>query len=174
MPDRISTWSASFLGVVILLCPGRLLSRSGWISSAETQGSLGGHPSITTPIPPPVTFSPCTYFKEVAKCITHACYLTIFQFKRQKEKSSKVCRKIYSKRICGNRGNDTLLYRLGRVPCDNDWKNPVRSGRKQRRYSQWLCAVGCLAFFVSVQLRFFEDSWVFLAWLGKDKQKVFC
>ncbi len=36
---------------------------------------------------------------------------------------------------------------LGRVPCDNDWKNPVRSGRKQR-YSQWLCAVGCLAFFV--------------------------
>ena len=36
---------------------------------------------------------------------------------------------------------------LGRVPCDDDWKNPVRSGRKQR-YSQWLCAVGCLAFFV--------------------------
>jgi hypothetical protein len=37
--------------------------------------------------------------------------------------------------------------KLGRVPCDDDWKNPVRSGRKQR-YSQWLCAVGCLAFFV--------------------------
>ena len=70
-------------------------------------------------------------------------------------------------------GQTTHYCILGRVPCDNDWKNPVRSGRKQR-YSQWLCAVGCLAFFVSVQLRFFEDSRVCLAWLRKDKQKVFC
>ena len=34
------------------LCPGRRRSRSGWMSASES-GRRGGHPSITTPTPPP-------------------------------------------------------------------------------------------------------------------------
>lgn len=52
MPERISTWSASWRWVTILDCPGRRRSSSNWISSA-VMGSFGGHPSTTTPTPMP-------------------------------------------------------------------------------------------------------------------------
>ena len=61
--------------------------------------------------------------------------------------------------------------KLGRVPCDDNWKNPVRSGRKQR-YSQWLCAVGCLAFFVPAKRVNYNLVLVCLAWLVKDEQRI--
>ena len=47
-PESISILSASFLWVVILLCPGRLLSSSYCMSSAEI-ASPAGQPSTITP-----------------------------------------------------------------------------------------------------------------------------
>ena len=51
-PERISTRSSSWRGVVSELWPGRRRSRSRWISAASS-GSRGGQPSTTTPTPPP-------------------------------------------------------------------------------------------------------------------------
>src|SRR5438093_8935771 len=52
-PERISTWSASFLWVVIALCPGRRRSSSTCTACSLT-GSPGGMPSTSTP-----TAGPC-------------------------------------------------------------------------------------------------------------------
>ena len=51
-PDIISTTSPSFLCVVTMDCPGRLRSRSGWMSPSES-GSPAGMPSTTVPTPFP-------------------------------------------------------------------------------------------------------------------------